>query len=359
MENLVKKYPELGIYAGKKIFVTGHTGFKGTWLITCLHLLGAKIKGYALAPEDEKSIYPQTGADTFCESIIADIRDHERLHQEIAAFAPDIIFHLAAQPLVKYSYEFPTETFDVNAMGTLHVLDAVRKLTGACAVIAITTDKVYENKEWHYPYRETDRLGGYDPYSASKAAAEVIISSFRSSYFHPDAWEKHQKSVASARAGNVIGGGDWSKDRIIPDLVRSIEIGQPLAMRNPHAVRPWQHVLEPVFGYLLLGVKMVQQPQAFSEAWNFGPHINDNLTVESLVKMAISILGKGTYIDASTADQLHEAKLLKLDISKTMYEIGWHPKWEAAEAIRHTLEWYASDNPTETTLSQIEKYFAG
>jgi CDP-glucose 4,6-dehydratase len=358
MESMVMTWEQhlfTNTYQNKNVFVTGHTGFKGSWLISWLHLLGARVKGYALAPQHEKDIYNLIEGDTLCENVTADIRDHNRLQQEICSFEPDFIFHLAAQPLVRLSYEIPTETFDINVMGTVNVLEAARLLDKPCCVICITTDKVYENQEWHYPYRENDRLGGYDPYSASKAAAEVVISSYRSSFFNPETYAKHQKTIASARAGNVIGGGDWSKDRIIPDIVRALQAKETIMVRSPKAVRPWQHVLEPLSGYLMLGAKMSENPTKYAQAWNFGPYIQDTLTVEELVQMAIQQFGYGKYETPTLTEQPHEAGLLKLDITKSIEELGWKPKWDARQAVEKTIEWY-NKTTFNITLIHINSY---
>jgi CDP-glucose 4,6-dehydratase len=327
-------------YKNKKVFLTGHTGFKGSWMLTWLHLLGAEVKGYALAPEKEEDMYNAIKGDTLCESIIADIRDAAKLEKEILSFQPDYIFHLAAQPLVRLSYNIPVETFEVNAIGTANLLNAVRKLENACIVINITTDKVYHNNEWQYPYRENDRLGGYDPYSASKACAEIIINSFRNSFFNPKGYSLHKKSIASARAGNVIGGGDWADDRIIPDVIRALVKNKPIKVRNPLAVRPWQHVLEPLGGYLLLGARMTDDPMNYTEGWNFGPMPEDNLSVEELVQIALKVWGSGNYEKSGLENQPHEAGLLKLDISKAMNVLKWKPKMNASVAIQNTMQWY-------------------
>lgn len=327
-------------YKGKRVFLTGHTGFKGSWLLYWLHLLGAEVKGYALAPQTEHDLYYTIKGNQLCESVIADIRDQQKLKDELLAFEPDFVFHLAAQPLVRLSYEIPSETFAVNAIGTAYILDALRLLKKPCTVVLITTDKVYENKEWHYPYRETDRLGGYDPYSASKACAELVISSYRNCFFNPTVYSRHHKSIAAARAGNVIGGGDWAKDRIIPDIVKALTKNESIRVRNPCAVRPWQHVLEPLGGYLHLGAKMVEDPILFADSWNFGPLPEDNLTVEELVMLALEKWGMGDYIKPDLKGEPHEAGLLKLDISKTVNSLGWMPKYKAKKAIETTLEWY-------------------
>ncbi len=344
---MLQQLPEF--YRGKKVFLTGHTGFKGSWLLYWLNKMQAEIKGYALAPENAFDLYNQIQGDSLCTSVIADINNSVKLEEEIVSFQPDIIFHLAAQPLVRLSYEIPEETFATNAMGTAHVLKALRSLSKPCTVILITTDKVYENKEWVYPYRETDRLGGLDPYSASKACAELVIHSYYNSFFHINRYKDHQKAIAVARAGNVIGGGDWAKDRIIPDIVRALENDNIISVRNPKAVRPWQHVLEPLGGYLLLAQKLSDDVYKYSGAWNFGPLAEDNLTVEDLVKKAIQVWGKGNYHTPSDNKALHEAGLLKLDISKAASELQWKPKWDAAKAITRTLEWYKSSKTAKAS----------
>lgn len=327
-------------YAGKKVFLTGHTGFKGSWLLAWLHQLGAHVTGYALAPESEPNLYTLLQGDALCHSIIADVCQRETLERALLDCQPDFIFHLAAQPLVRLSYEKPAETFQVNALGTAYLLDAVRRLDRPCSVVLITTDKVYENKEWVYPYRETDRLGGYDPYSASKACAELVINSYTQSFFNPATYELHRKGVAVGRAGNVIGGGDWAADRIVPDVVRALTANQQAQVRNPQAVRPWQHVLEPLGGYMLLGAHLAAQPTRYTGAWNFGPHLQDALPVAELVKISLEAWGGGQYHTPTQVGQPHEAGLLKLDISKAINELNWRPKYNAAESIHKTISWY-------------------
>jgi len=327
-------------YKGKKVFVTGHTGFKGSWLIAWLHELGADIKGYALAPENDFDLYNSIKGDTFCQSVIADIMDRKRLTEELIQFQPDFIFHLAAQPLVRLSYDIPVETFSVNAIGSAHLLDAMRQLEKPCTAVMITTDKVYHNYETVRFYHEEDRLGGHDPYSASKAAAEIIIGSYRDSFFNPSKYATHQKSVSVARAGNVIGGGDWAKDRIIPDIVRSLSKNETITVRNPDAVRPWQHVLEPLHGYLVLAAAQTEQPIQFAGAYNFGPYPEDNLTVRNLVEEAIGLWGTGSYHTPEMINAMHEATLLQLDISKALKELEWKPSLNAAAAIELTISWY-------------------
>jgi CDP-glucose 4,6-dehydratase len=328
------------VYSGKRVFLTGHTGFKGAWLLKILTMAGAQVKGYALAPKTENDLFHLIGGSEICDSVIADIRDAKRLSDELVDFKPDYVFHLAAQPLVRLSYEIPAETFEVNAIGTAYLLDAVRRVEGECKVILITTDKVYHNYEWVYPYRETDRLGGYDPYSASKACTELVIDSYRNSFFNLGKYPEHKKSIAVARAGNVIGGGDWSADRLVPDIIRAMFTNNEIVIRNPGSVRPWQHVLEPVTAYLLLGARLAGDPQKYSEAFNFGPDTADTLPVSAMVELAISEWGSGRQVNRSSADQPHEAGLLKLDISKAKTLLNWRPVMNASEAVAVTVQWY-------------------
>ena len=358
MENLVMKEHLHNYYKGKKVFVTGHTGFKGAWFITWLHLVGAQVKGYALAPEDEHGLFNIIKDQFTFQHVMGDIRNKTLLENEILNFQPDFIFHLAAQALVRRSYQIPSETFEVNVIGTANLLEAVNKLPGKCTVVVVTTDKVYENKEINYLYKEDDVLGGYDPYSASKAAAEIVISSFRNSFFNIDKYASHQKVIISARAGNVIGGGDWSKDRIIPDIVRALKAKEPIMVRSPHAVRPWQHVLEPLSGYLLCGMKADINPAAFSGAYNFGPQADDHLPVKELVETAIDCWGSGEWIDGSDANQPHEAGLLKLSIDKATRVLKWIPKLNSKEAIQWTINWYKQSPETlfDYTIEQIKNY---
>jgi CDP-glucose 4,6-dehydratase len=346
-------------YKGKKVLLTGHTGFKGSWMLAWLHQLGAGVRGYALSPENKNGLYCLIQGDKLCDSVIADIRDKEKLHETIRDFQPDFIFHLAAQPLVRRSYEMPLYTFEVNINGTAHLLEAMRDLQKPCSAVIITTDKVYENKESGYAYKETDKLGGYDPYSASKAAAEIVVSSYRDSFFNANNFDKHRKAVATARAGNVIGGGDWAKDRIVPDIVRALQVSEPIIVRNPKAVRPWQHVLEPVSGYLLLGARLAENPTEYADAWNFGPNSNDVLTVKEIVEEVIRVWGKGEYTTPHLNEQPHEAGLLNLDITKTVNKLHWKPKMDSVKAILQTVMWYKNaspENAAQLTLQQIEQY---
>jgi len=347
-------------FESKKIFITGHTGFKGSWLTLWLHILGADIKGYSLKPE-ENSIYYRINGDNICDSIIADIRDIEKLKKEILDFQPDYIFHLAAQPLVTESYLNPLYTFEVNAQGTANVLEVMRHLNKPCIGVMITTDKVYENREADYHYKEDDKLGGYDPYSASKACAEIIISSLRNSFFNPTDYSTHKKSISVGRAGNVIGGGDWAKDRIIPDTIRAFMENKPVYLRNPGSIRPWQHVLDPLYGYLLLAVKQTQDPEKFSDAFNFGPDKVDFFTVEDIAKKAIEYWGSGSIIKNGTKNGFHEAGLLQLDNAKARNTLGWLPSMNGLSAVKATIDWYklvqaGSDTPRQITAKQINDY---
>jgi CDP-glucose 4,6-dehydratase len=361
MEKVVTQQKQLkDLYTGKKVFVTGHTGFKGAWLLIILQELGAMVKGYALSPEYENGLFDTIQPLPGLQSVIADIRDKDRLQKEIEVFQPDYIFHLAAQPLVRRSYQIPAETFEVNVTGTANLLEAVHALKKTCSVVIITTDKVYENKEQHILYNEEDRLGGYDPYSASKACAELVVSSFRNSFFNPTTFNAHHKAIASARAGNVIGGGDWSADRIIPDIIRSLEKNNIIEIRNPAAIRPWQHVLEPLTGYLLLAALLSRDYIKYSKAFNFGPHPDDHLPVKSFVEKAIEAWGSGAWKDISDKTQPHEAGLLKLDIALAKKELDWHPKLKADHAIQWTIDWYRQPQnaKAEFTLQQIKTYLA-
>lgn len=362
MENLVIMFDKLKqTYSGKKVFLTGHTGFKGAWMLKTLTLLGAEVKGYALTPQTEDDLYYLIRGDEICDSTIADLRDRERLKKSVLDFQPDFIFHLAAQPLVRLSYDIPSETFEVNAIGTANLLDAVRLLDKKCSIVLITTDKVYHNNEWDYPYRENDRLGGYDPYSASKACAELVIDSYINSFFNKAKINVHQKGIAIGRAGNVIGGGDWSKDRLIPDIAKALSLNEEIIVRNPDSVRPWQHVLEPVIAYLILGMKLETDPVKFGVPYNFGPYATDALPVNEMLKLAIDCWGGGNFKVEQLADQPHEAGLLKLDISKAIVDLEWHPKLNAAKAVAATINWYKSfasnkANIDSITANQILEY---
>ncbi|HXS37817.1 MAG TPA: CDP-glucose 4,6-dehydratase [Flavipsychrobacter sp.] len=360
MEKVVTADYLHSIFNGKRVFLTGHTGFKGAWLLQILQWLGADVKGYSLAPEKSNDLYNQIEGDKLCySSVIADLRDLHTLKGELIRFEPHFVFHLAAQSLVRRSYEVPSDTFMVNTQGTVHILEAIRGLQPPCVALMITTDKVYENPERGTPFKEDDKLGGYDPYSASKAAAEVIVASYRRSFFNPQDYTNHEKAVASVRAGNVIGGGDYSDDRIVPDIVRSLEFGETIGLRNPNSIRPWQHVLEPLGAYLLLAAKMSEDPVRYSTAFNFGPNKEDMLTVEELTKIFLENFSGGDYTNIVTDGAPHEAKLLLLDSSKANYLLGWQPQLNAVKAINWTAGWYADKQHSahEKCIQQIENYF--
>jgi CDP-glucose 4,6-dehydratase len=360
MENLVSIPNLSSFYKDKKVFVTGHTGFKGSWLVACLHLLGAKIKGYSLMPEYQDGLFDVLGPLKLSETVIADIRDKKRLLEELTSYGPDFVFHLAAQPLVRRSYAFPAETFDVNVTGTANLLEAIGQVGKKCSIVIITTDKVYENKEQDILYDEHDVLGGYDPYSASKACAELVTSSFRNSFYNLRNYNSHRKSLATVRAGNVIGGGDWSEDRIIPDIIRSLQNDESIKVRSPLSVRPWQHVLEPVGAYLILAALLYQNPSLYSKAYNIGPKPDDHLSVKDLVEKALQIWGHGIWVDQSDGKKVHEAELLKLSIARAERELNWRPKLEVATAIEWAIDWYKqpAEERAQYTFRQINDYFA-
>ena len=358
MEKLVMLELLKKTYAGKKVFLTGHTGFKGSWLLLMLKELGAEVMGYSLKPETPKDLYYQINGDQLCESIIGDIRNEERVKHAIIDFQPDFVIHMAAQALVIPSYTDPVGTMSSNIMGTIHVMEGFKHLTKPCVMVNITTDKVYENKERLEPYIEEDPKGGHDPYSASKAAAEIVSQSYRLSFFNPEKYDDHKKSMSTVRSGNVIGGGDWNKARIIPDLARALSVNEKLILRNPNAVRPWQHVLDPLYGYLLLGAKMAQNPVKYADAYNFGPEPENELTVEELIKISIHTWGSGSYEIQQKEDQLHEAGLLKLDITKAKTTLNWQPQLNAQDTISWTIDWYKteSENWGSKTRNQVIQY---
>ncbi len=351
----------LDIYKGKRVFLTGHTGFKGAWFLAYLQRLGAEVKGYALAPTGSKDLYNLLKGDTLCKSVMADIRDASKLKKEILDFNPDFIFHFAAQSLVRRSYEIPVETFEINVLGTCHVLEAVRSLDKSCSVILITTDKVYENPENGKFFKESDPLGGNDPYSSSKAAAEVAIQSYRKSFFAPESHDKHGKGIASARAGNVIGGGDYSDDRIFTDIIRHFEAGTAVPVRSPGSIRPWQHVLDALTGYLVLGASLSADPKKFSQPFNFGPAQEDHFSVKELLDHCIRIRGKGTWEQVAGDHTKPEAGLLFLDVSKALKELNWSAKWKAVQAIENTLNWFQVPEKERAafTFDQIDKHLQG
>jgi len=361
---------DLGIdkafWKGRRVFLTGHTGFKGSWLSLWLHELGAKVHGYALPPVADHGFFAGAGLNETVASVYGDIRDLDALTAAMRVAAPSVVLHLAAQPLVRESYKDPIATLSTNVMGTANVCEAVRRVNQSLpdrpirAVLAITSDKCYENREWHWSYRENDPLGGHDVYSASKACAEHVLASFRASF----ATESDPAvAMATARAGNVIGGGDWSVDRLVPDTIRALEAGEPIVLRSPQAVRPWQHVLEPLAGYLVLSQKLVRNGMEFSDGWNFGPDASAEVSVLDLVKALIRMWGQG---EVSRADNLHvhphEATYLKLDSSKARSRLAWQPRLTLDQALELTVAWYRKCRAAsagvlrDTTLSQIRSY---
>lgn len=347
----------LAKYNGARVFVTGHTGFKGSWLTYLLTLLGADVMGYALPPQGGGSHFEALGLGNRIRHREGDIRDAYGLKAAMDEFSPEFVFHLAAQAIVRTSYADPSQTFDVNVMGSVNVLEAVRQSESVRSLVYITSDKAYENREWIWAYRENDRLGGHDPYSASKAAAELVFSAYWNSFlqFRPDL------GAASARAGNVIGGGDWARDRIVPDCIRSIRDGVPIVLRNPSATRPWQHVLEPLSGYLQLGASLRDDPAGYSSAWNFGPSSAEVRTVLEVAERLVGLFGKGSIIVQPTDHKQHEAQLLQLNCDKSHQKLGWRPRWNASQTLEATGDWYRavlSGEPTSAvTERQLRQYF--
>ncbi|MCX5814628.1 MAG: CDP-glucose 4,6-dehydratase [Proteobacteria bacterium] len=335
------------VYRNKRVLITGHTGFKGSWLAIWLKELGADVIGYSLDPPSEPNNFEATKLQEKITHIHGDIRDLDRLMEAFKKYQPEFVFHLAAQPLVRLSYEEPKLTFDTNVGGTVNVFEAVRKTQSVKALVNITSDKCYENREWVWGYREDDALGGHDPYSASKGCAELVFSAYLKSFFSKNAEQVRAIGAASARAGNVIGGGDWGADRLVPDCIRALSCHQPIGIRNPHAVRPWQHVLEPLGGYLLLGAALRQDPQKYSGAWNFGPDDGSHLTVAEMANRLIKYWGDGSWEDSGTdfksvpqGDALHEANLLKLNCDKAHAGLNWHSVLTIDECLQMTAEWY-------------------
>lgn len=348
-------------WCGRRVFLTGHTGFKGSWLSLWLQSLGAEVTGFALAPATQPSLFEVARVGEGMRSVFGDIRDQGAVLQAMRAVRPDVVIHMAAQALVRASYVDPVGTYATNVMGTVNLLEAVRQTPGIRAVVNVTSDKCYENREWVWGYRENEAMGGYDPYSNSKGCSELVTAAFRSSYFNPADYAKHGVALASGRAGNVIGGGDWALDRIIPDIVRAIEEGREVIIRSPHAIRPWQHVLEPLSGYLALAEKLYTEGAAYAEGWNFGPRDHDAKPVAWIVEQLTRIWGDGAAyrIDASAAN-LHEAHYLKLDCSKAHMQLGWHPRWNLLHTLEKISEWHkahqAGSDMNTLTLQQIQEY---
>lgn len=351
----------MNFWKNKKVFITGHTGFKGSWLCLWLHRLGAEIHGYALSPPTQPSLFELVQVESLLSSHkVADIRDGSLLQAVMCSIQPEIVIHMAAQPLVRDSYLIPVETYSTNVMGTVHVLEAVRGCKSVRAVVNVTTDKCYENREWVWGYREDDSMGGFDPYSSSKGCSELVTSAYRQSYFNENSYGTHGVALASARAGNVIGGGDWATDRLIPDIIRAILTGESVQVRNPHAVRPWQHVLEPLSGYLMLAQRLYEAGCCYSGGWNFGPSDDDTQTVEWIVKQMCHKWGNSANYVTDSGIHPHEAHYLKLDCSKARQTLGWAPRWSLDMALEKIIEWTKSyklkSDMRECCLSQIAIY---
>jgi len=322
-------------WRGKRVLLTGHTGFKGSWLSLWLQSMEAELHGLALAAPTSPALFEEANVVNGMTSIIGDIRDYATVLSAMEACKPEIIIHMAAQPLVRYSYQHPVETYATNVMGTVHVLEAARQVGSARAIVNVTTDKCYENKEWVWGYREDEPMGGYDPYSNSKGCSELVTSAYRRSFF-----QQSGIALASARAGNVIGGGDWAADRLVPDILRAFEKREPVIIRNPHSTRPWQHVLEPLSGYLALAERLYHEGQAFADGWNFGPHDDDARPVQWIVEHMVRSWGGEAAWQLDEGQHPHEAHYLKLDISKARAKLGWQPRWHLATALGHIVEWH-------------------
>ncbi len=347
-------------WRGKRVFLTGHTGFKGGWLALWLASKGAVVRGYSLDPYTTPNLFEEARLSAVIEDVRGDIRDAVKLDAALTDFAPEVVFHMAAQPLVRYSYQDPIGTFETNVIGTARVLDAVRRTPSVRAVVNITTDKCYENKEWLWGYRETDPLGGYDPYSSSKACAEIVSAAFRQSYFPSEKAAEHRCGIATARAGNVIGGGDWSTDRLIPDLVRGFVESKAALIRRPHAIRPWQHVLEPLQGYIQLAEKLLTGDPRYATAFNFGPSDDDAQPVGWIVEKMVGFWGAGARWTLDPEPGVHEAGYLKLDASRARAELAWHPRLRLETTLEWLVEWYkahaAGADMQQFTLEQIAAY---
>lgn len=351
----------MDFWRGKKVFLTGHTGFKGSWLCLWLHKLGAEIHGYALDPPTNPSLFELARvSDLLTSHQLADIRDGMTLAAAMQRVQPEIVIHMAAQPLVRDSYQIPVETYAINVMGTVNLLEAVRHCTSVKTVVNVTTDKCYENKEWVWGYREDEPMGGFDPYSNSKGCSELVTAAYRQSFFNHQQYEKHGVALATARAGNVIGGGDWANDRLIPDIIRAIMAGEPVRIRNPHAIRPWQHVLEPLSGYLTLAQRLYEDGSAYAEGWNFGPADEDAKPVEWIVKRLCDQWGDGARYEIDNGDHPHEAHYLKLDCSKARMRLGWTPCWNLSKALDSIMDWVkvyqAGGDIRGCCLKQIGEY---
>jgi CDP-glucose 4,6-dehydratase len=347
-------------WRGKRVFMTGHTGFKGSWMALWLQALGAQVTGFALAPPTTPSLFDEARVGEGMTSIVGDIRDLPALQAALSACNPEIVFHMAAQPLVRLSYAEPVDTYSTNVMGTVHLLEAVRRTPGIKAVVNITTDKCYENREWVWAYRENEAMGGYDPYSSSKGCAELVTAAYRSSFFNADRYAEHGVALATVRAGNVIGGGDWAADRLLPDILAAFERGTQARIRNPNSIRPWQHVLEPLGAYLALAERLYQDGVSYAEGWNFGPNEADARTVGWIVEKMAELWGAGAAWQTDTGEHPHEAHYLKLDISKARHRLGWQPRLRLEQALALIVDWSrqraAGTDIRSLTLGQISAY---
>ncbi|MFM2484529.1 CDP-glucose 4,6-dehydratase [Celerinatantimonas yamalensis] len=353
--------PTPSFWNNKKVFLTGHTGFKGSWLTLWLASMGAKVKGFALEPPTTPSLFKQANIEQLCDSHqIGDIRDAALLREALQSYQPDIVIHMAAQPLVRYSYDHPIETYQTNVMGTVHLLDAIRHAGSVRAVVCVTSDKCYENNEWVWGYREVDPMGGYDPYSNSKGCSELVTSAYRNSYFNGVDHHRHGVAVASVRAGNVIGGGDWAVDRLIPDILKGFEQKQTVQIRNPYAIRPWQHVLEPLAGYLMVAEQLFSQGAEFNGGWNFGPHSSDAQPVDYIVKELAHLWGDEAKWNIEAGQHPHEAHYLKLDCSKANQLLNWHPRWTLPTTLTQIVAWHkawlANQDMQHYSLDEIKRY---
>jgi CDP-glucose 4,6-dehydratase len=349
-----------GFWQGKRVLLTGHTGFKGSWLSLWLQSMGAQVTGYALAPPTNPSLFEIAEVGQGMTSVIGDIRDLTKLQSVFAVHQPETVIHMAAQPLVRYSYQNPVETYFTNVMGTVHLLEAVRNTSGVKAVVIVTTDKCYENREWVWGYRENEPMGGFDPYSSSKGCAELVSSAYRSSFFNANNYAQHGVATATVRAGNVIGGGDWAQDRLIPDILAAFEQGRRVDIRNPHAIRPWQHVMEPLRGYLTLAEQLVEHGPSFGEGWNFGPNDEDTKPVGWIVEQMAALWGPDAQWHIDNGEHPHEAHFLKLDISKARSRLDWHPALRLKDALALIVDWSkqraAGANMRQLTLDQLRTY---
>jgi CDP-glucose 4,6-dehydratase len=347
-------------WRGKRVFLTGHTGFKGSWIALWLQAMGAELTGFALPAPTEPSLFQEARVGEGMTSIMGDIRDLPALQAALAAARPEIVFHMAAQPLVRLSYAAPVETYSTNVMGTVHLLEAVRQTPGVKAVVNITTDKCYENREWVWAYRENEAMGGYDPYSSSKGCAELVTAAYRSSFFNADRYAEHGVALATVRAGNVIGGGDWAADRLLPDILAAFEQGRPARIRNPNAIRPWQHVMEPLGAYLTLAERLYVDGMTHAEGWNFGPNEADARPVGWIVEKMAALWGTGAVWQNDTGEHPHEAHYLKLDISKARHHLGWQPRLRLEQALALIVDWSrqraAGADIRTLTLGQISAY---